>query len=101
MISTLDTHSYLEPGGYLEMEDIALPATSDDGIRTDDSFLVGMSLLTVEGAQPPGHVQGHVRGGGVRRRHSEAVQMAQQHLAAEPEVQGDGAMPTPTRASKG
>ncbi|KAK0707721.1 S-adenosyl-L-methionine-dependent methyltransferase [Lasiosphaeris hirsuta] len=38
----------LAPGGYLEMMDIVLPVTSDDGTLPPDSKLVRMSHLTVE-----------------------------------------------------
>jgi len=40
----------LEPGGYLEMQDIALPVASDDGTLKEDSWLVRMSHMTVEAA---------------------------------------------------
>lgn len=43
-------HSNLEPGGYLELADIALPVTSDDGSLAEDSFLARMSRMTVEAA---------------------------------------------------
>jgi len=41
----------LEPGGYLEMQDIALPVTSDDGTLKDDSWLVRMSHMTVDASE--------------------------------------------------
>ena len=46
--------SNLEPGGYLEMQDIAMPVSSDDGTLTEDSFLVRMSHMTVEAASSLG-----------------------------------------------
>lgn len=41
----------LEPGGYLEMEDVGLPVKSDDRTLSDDAWLVKMSHLTVEAAE--------------------------------------------------
>jgi hypothetical protein len=46
--------SNLEPGGYLEMEDIALPVASDDGTLTEDHWLVRMSHMSVEAANKLG-----------------------------------------------
>src|SRR3569833_2765726 len=41
----------LEPGGYLEMQDIVLPVASDDGTLKYDSWLVRMSHMTVEASE--------------------------------------------------
>lgn len=44
-------YNHLEPGGYLEMIDMALPVSSDDGTLTEDHFLHKMSVMTVEAAK--------------------------------------------------
>jgi hypothetical protein len=47
---TLTPTSNLSPGGYLEMVDMALPVTSDDGTLKETNFLHRMSVMTVQAA---------------------------------------------------
>lgn len=44
----------LEPGGYLEMQDMALPARSDDGTLHPDSFLSQWCDFCIEAGQNRG-----------------------------------------------
>lgn len=44
----------LEPGGYLEMQDMALPARSDDGTLSPDSFLSQWCDFCIEAGQNRG-----------------------------------------------
>lgn len=44
----------LEPGGYLELQDMALPARSDDGTLAPDSFLSQWCDLCIEAGQNRG-----------------------------------------------
>lgn len=50
-VHTLDSHialSALEPGGYLELQDIALPYSSDDGTLTEDTATYRCGQLAYE-----------------------------------------------------
>lgn len=45
------TTSHLEPGGYLEMQDVLLPYQSDDGTLTKDNALYRISQLCVDAGE--------------------------------------------------
>lgn len=48
------SHSHLEPGGYIELQDIYIPYESDDGTLTEDNPLRRVSQLCVDAGAAAG-----------------------------------------------